>query len=187
MNNKRMTQIILIRHAESLPSSKIRETDWPLSSKGFQQTEWLAQKLKETTIHAIFSSPYRRAIATVKPLSVQTGKKIQIDQNLRERKLCERFGKDWHDLIRKAWADFGFSLPGCESGYDCQKRIVNCINNIVRQHDGQTLIVSSHGNAIGLFLNSIDTSFSFNDWKAMKNPDIFEINYKGRCSIWHKS
>lgn len=182
-----MTQVILVRHAESMPSPDIQEADWPLSPRGLQQAECLARGFRAITIDAIFSSPYRRAVDTVRSLSAQTGREIQIEQNLRERKVCDELGRDRLELLRKAWADFGFALPGCESGHDCQGRMVECIRNLADRHSGQTMIVVSHGNAIALYLNSIDASFGFSGWEAMKNPDVFRVNYMGGDPTWIRS
>jgi hypothetical protein len=38
------------------------------------------------------------------------------------------------------------------------------------------VLVSSHGNAIGLYLNRLDSSFGFEAWEEMRNPDLFAVD-----------
>jgi len=181
------TEILLIRHAESAPSRDIPEADWPLSPTGVQQAQQLAEALQQWKIDAVFTSPYRRAKATVEPFTQAAGLRINVIPDLRERKLAEGRWDDWLPLLRQAWADFNFALPHCESSYDCQRRMRHCLEQLAANYRGQTLAVCSHGNAIALYLNSIDNTCGFEAWAAMKNPDIFRITYNAGTPLWHKS
>lgn len=182
--NKPSTRLVLIRHAESKPSKDLPEADWPLSSLGQKQAETLAIQLAHSDIANVVSSPYVRAIQSIRPLTENIGVPVEIDHELRERKLCDGLRDDWSELLKNAWLNFDFALPGCESSRDCQNRICNCLLSIVDRFRGKTIAVSSHGNAIGLFLNSIDPSFGFEEWKSMKNPDVFWILYQNGRPKW---
>ncbi len=57
--------IFLVRHAEKLDESK----DPPLSMPGQARARLLARMLKDTSIRAIYSSPYQRNIKTAEPLA----------------------------------------------------------------------------------------------------------------------
>jgi 2,3-bisphosphoglycerate-dependent phosphoglycerate mutase len=181
------TTIYLVRHAESIPDPDVPEPDWQLSRKGREQAQRLAIHLQSLEIDYIFSSPYPRAIDTVRPFAKQSGLEvIQVD-DLREKKLRETPLDDFWDVMKKAWRDLDFAFPNCESGTDCQRRIVAAIDTLVAEHAGSTFIAISHGNAIGLFLNSLDSSFGYNEWRAMKNPDIFKITHNGQGYEWDKA
>ena len=182
--NEKLSTTVLIRHAQSAPSNKIPEPDWPLSSLGRRQATALASDLAGAGITQVVSSPYVRAVDTVQPLSSQLGLSIEIQSGLRERKLCDDVRDDWHIIIEKAWTDFNFALPGCESGFECQKRIQKCMQDVVSRYTGQTIAVCSHGNAIGLFLNTIDQNFGYLNWKQMKNPDVFWIDWRNGYPRW---
>ena len=186
MENSPTTTMILIRHAESSPHRALPESDWPLSPAGHRQAQDLADELAEAHISKLISSPYIRAIDTVKPLSERVGCEIDICDDLKERELCEGFRDDWHELIKKAWTDLSFALPNCESGYDCQNRIRTCLAGLDARHEGMTIAVCSHGNAIGLFLNSIDPDFGFAQWEAMRMPDVFRIDWHKGNPEWRK-
>ena len=181
------TELLLIRHAESAPSRDIPEADWLLSPTGVQQAQQLAAALQRWKIDAVFASPYARAKATIEPFTQAVGLSVHVIADLRERRLTEGRRDDWLTLLRQAWADFNFALPHCESSYDCQRRMRHCLEQLAATHRGQTLAVCSHGNAIALYLHSLDTTFGFEAWAAMQNPDIFRITYHAGRPLWHKS
>lgn len=181
------TAILLVRHAESMPSKEILEADWPLSTVGVGQAQQLANALKRLKIDAIFSSPYMRAKATVEPYARVVGLDVCVTAALRERKLTEDSREDWLALLQKSWSDFSFTLPRCESSAACQRRMHACLAQLVADHRGQTLLVCSHGNAIALYLHGIDGSFGFEAWAAMRNPELFWITYDAGRPFWHKS
>lgn len=184
------TEIFLIRHAESTASKDIPEADWPLSPAGVRQAQHLAEALKPLQIDAVLSSPYVRARATVEPFAQTAGLSVQVIADLRERKLTTRWQDqrdDWFAILQHAWADFSFALPHCESGYACQQRMCHCLAKLAANHRGQTLLICSHGNAIALYLNSLESSFRFEAWAAMQNPEVFRIIYDAGRPLWHKS
>ena len=133
--------------------------------------------MEDAGITAMISSPYRRAIDTVRPLAKRLGLTIHVRQDLRERKLCEAMRDDWRELVKRAWADLSFALPGCESGMDCQKRVLACLAGLTAEFPGRTVAVCSHGNAIGLLLKAMDRTFGYEDWRRMENPDVFRIEW----------
>jgi len=183
------TEIFLLRHAASIASQHIPEADWPLSPAGVQQAQHLATALQPLQIDAVLVSPYARAKATVEPFAQTAGLSVQVIAELRERKLIESWHPqrdDWLALLQRAWADFSFALPDCESSYDCQQRMCQCLAKLAADHRGQTLLICSHGNAIALYLNSLESSFGFEAWAAMQNPDIFWITYEAGRPFWHK-
>jgi 2,3-bisphosphoglycerate-dependent phosphoglycerate mutase len=176
----------LLRHAESAPDRRLAEPDWPLSGRGEAQAQALIPFLERLKVEHIVSSPYLRAQHTVLPFANQVGMEIKIDPDLRERKLAEASSEDWKTLIRQAWDDLAFSAPGGESGLKCQTRVAASILRCIAAHPGETLLFSSHGNAIGLYLNLIDPTFGFEGWRAMRNPDLFCFNFKDGQVTWNR-
>lgn len=169
------TQLVLVRHAESAPNRSIPESDWPLSERGIRQSEELVGTLDADKF---FSSPFLRAIETIRPAAVHLNLGIEILQNVRERRLASVLIKDWETELERSWEDFDRSLPGGESSRECQNRVREALTEVVEQNKGKSLVVCSHGNAISLFLNSINQSFGFEHWKQMKNPHLFRLEYK---------
>jgi len=182
------TIVYLLRHAQSLPDQEVAEPEWPLSDTGVEQALALVEPLNKLEIDRIFTSPFRRAIATISPYCSGNDLAFEINEDLRERKLKEQsMLDDWQDLIERAWDDFDYALLNCESGYSCQNRISNCISSLVTTHPGDTLLISSHGNAISLYLNKLDSAFGYAGWQSMKNPDLFRIIFTGDSPDWDKA
>lgn len=170
--------IYLLRHAESAPGRHLPEPDWPLSPGGADQARRLVTQLSGLGIARVCSSPFVRAVATVRPFCEARQLSIEIEPDLRERTLCAQRIEQFEAPLRRSWEDFDYTLPGGESSRTCQRRIVECIARLATSHAG-TLLVSSHGNALALFLNALDPSFAWEGWKAMHNPDLFKVDFDG--------
>ena len=102
----------------------------------------------------------------------------EIEPDLRERTLSAQRIDNFEEPLRRSWEDFDYARPGGESSRTCRRRIVDCVTRLASSHAG-TLLVSSHGNALALFLNALDPSFGWEGWKAMGNPDLFKVDFDG--------
>ena len=81
-----MTKVYYVRHAEpnySNHNDVLRE----LSPKGIVDRELVTEFLSDKQIDMIVSSPYKRAIDTVKDFSEKVGLDIEIVEDFRERKV----------------------------------------------------------------------------------------------------
>lgn len=180
------TAFYLLRHAESAPDRTLPEADWPLSLRGAGQARALVPRLQGLGITRLISSPFLRARQTVAPFANQAGLEVVIEEDLRERKLAEGYNVDWEILIRRAWTDLSYCAPGGESGLDCQKRVAASVARWMERCPGDTLLFSSHGNAIGLYLNLLDPAFGFDEWSTMHNPDLFQLHWQAGQAIWER-
>jgi len=116
-------------------------------------------------------------VATVRPLAADRDLPIRTDSRLRERKLTDRWLDDHTEALRRVWDDFSLTLPGGESSAACQRRVGAALDDLWSRHDdGERVLASSHGNAIGLCLNRLDPSFGFEAWTEMRNPDLFAVD-----------
>lgn len=181
------TVIYLLRHAESQPDPRTHEADWPLSERGHEQALSLVDLLRSLAIEHVYSSPYRRALDTVQPFAARAGLDVRIHPDLRERALGGGRFADLRAAVRRTWDDFSFAHPGGESNRECQERVVRAVAAIAQAHPGARVLVSSHGNAVGLFLNSLDGGFGFEQWAAMRNPDLFRIGFFGDAATWDRA
>lgn len=177
-------EIYLVRHAESQPDAGIPEPLWPLSMRGRMQAQELASFLKEIEPHHLYSSPYPRAVDTLRPLADQLNLEIKLDFDLRERKLTEGFRTDWLELLQRSWSDFEFALESCESGRMAQTRVVESVRRIAGCHAGLRVVLASHGNAIGLVLNQARPSFGFEQWRGLRNPDVRQVKVVDGTIEW---
>ena len=182
-----MTTLYLIRHCESSPDKDLPESRWPLSAKGELQSIKMVKPLSLLKPNWIYSSPYRRAFDSIKPLSDYVKLPIQTDKRLREKKLSKGFLDkfDFFKVMEKAWEDFDFAFEGCETGNVARARVLQFIEKKCKVHLGKIIFISSHGNLIGLVLNSIDKDFGFSQWRQMKTPDVFKLTFSDKLN-WDK-
>jgi 2,3-bisphosphoglycerate-dependent phosphoglycerate mutase len=166
-----MSRLILIRHCESTG----QQPDGALSAAGEQQALALVDRLLALDPDAIYASTYRRAVATVQPFADRAGLPVRQDARLRERELSPEPLEDWLDHIRRSYDDFDHrAAPGGETLREVQARGCAALAEIAAA--GHRLpVVASHGNMISSILRAASPTFGFDDWRALRNPDLFEV------------
>jgi len=124
------TNIYFVRHAQSDFSVKDDVTR-PLSEKGLSDVMKVSKILKDKNITAIYSSPYKRTIDTIKDFAETNGFKIIIDEGFRERKVGE-WVEDFKAYSKKQWENFDYKLANGESLRKIQKRNINSLINVLQ-------------------------------------------------------
>ncbi len=152
-----MITIHLVRHGETIwnKSGKYQgSTDVPLSSKGIEQAEKLANYMKNTPITAVYSSNLIRAKVTAEQIARCHGLPVKTFAELQE--LC--FG-EWEGLtfdeIEARWPGVveqmytkpsEVQIENGETFADMQTRAFSCLQSILKQHkDGDTIVLVCHG------------------------------------------
>ncbi len=181
-----MKTVYLIRHAQSHLSPEVSYEDWPLSEQGRLQALRLASFLKSLKIEEVYCSPYLRCRQTVEPFLKATGLSMTLIDDLREHLIVREIREDFFEIWKKSWNDFDFVVDGGESSRQCQRRIVPAITEIVRNSDASEVAIVSHGNAIGLFLNFLASDFGYTDAEQIRNPDLFQIEFKDDTFHWKR-
>jgi 2,3-bisphosphoglycerate-dependent phosphoglycerate mutase len=180
------TTLYLVRHAESAPDFTLAESDWPLSANGVAEAERLAAYAASFGATRLIASPYRRAVATLEPLARRLNLPIRTEFDLRERHLRDGYVENWDALLVQLWRDLDARMPNCESGTHCRQRVVRRIDALAREFAGETFIACSHGNAIALFLGSIDVGVGYDAWKHMRNVEIFRLRHSAAGWTWDR-
>ena len=151
-----MTRIFLIRHAEAEGNIYRRahgQFNGQIIGRGFAQIEQLKERFIHEKIEAVYSSDLTRTIVTAAAISETHGLPVNTTDRLREVNIGE-----WEDL---AWGDIRHSCPemsglfnsdpahwcvdGGEDYMNVRKRMKNCLIDIGRRHENQTVAVFSHG------------------------------------------
>ena len=158
----------------------MHDNDRPLASEGLADAKKLSEQYANLRIDAIYSSPYRRAIQTVKPLATRHGISIELTQDLRERHLMAPGAPDheWRPQLERSWRDFDYAPPGGETGHTAQQRVLRVLEGVRSQHPSGTLVLASHGNLIALALNWIDWRLGFEFWAAMPLPAVYSLEWR---------
>jgi broad specificity phosphatase PhoE len=170
-----MTTLILVRHAQSAPDPALPERDWPLSDKGRQQALDLAPALAELRVDALASSPYLRAVETLRPYADRAGLPIAVDEDLRERSLGNWMADiaDAEEAIRHMHADLDFQREGGESGRACIARFEAALARIAAAHPGRTVAIGSHGGVLGHLIARQGVALPDAFWTRIRNPHLF--------------
>lgn len=161
-----LTRIFLIRHGATTLTAEDRfagSTDVPLSDEGREQARRLAQRLAHLPVNAVYASPLGRTMETARILATPHTCQVQPRDGLREITHGH-----WEQLTRKeveanypeeaaAWEEdpYTYAPPGGESGLAVTARALPALIEIVRQHEGEPVIVVSHKATIRLLLSSL--------------------------------
>ena len=167
-----MTTFYLVRHAHAKwTPDNVR----PLSEQGFEDAKRVADVLQDYPTRAIYSSPERRAFQTIFPLAEQLGIQIEIEANLRERKLGDEVFEDFLGAVEATWRNPSFAHPGGESSVDAQNRGLTVVERLQVKHPNEAVVLSTHGNLLALILQAFDPSVDFSFWQSLTMPDIYAL------------
>ena len=172
-----MKRIVLIRHGKAAMVGKDHER--VLDEDGIIQAKSLKAKLVSLGLKCskIYSSPFNRAIQTIKPFS-EINKDVIIEQKkeLEEIHMPKDQNLSKHQIIEKMWSDENFKILDGVSHKDHFEKIKPFLSEIFQsfKSNKKDLVIISHGVLIGLILKFFfKIKFNFNDWKTMTMPDIY--------------
>jgi len=161
-----LTRIYLIRHGATILTAEDRfagATNVPLSDEGRTQAGRLAQRLNGLPVTAVYASPLDRTMETARILAAPHSLEVNPRDGLREisHGHWEQFTRAEVDqqfpAESAAWDEdpFTFAPAGGESGLAVTARALPALLEIVRHHEGESVIVVSHKATIRLLLSSL--------------------------------
>lgn len=182
------TVIYLLRQAEALPEEGVKNVDWDLSKEGKVQARDLAFKLNDLDVSVIYSSPFKRAISTVKPLAEKLKLPILLKGGFRELiSTTENLAPvEFQKLSKKMWDDLTYSENGAESIRECQLRFMQALNKVAKEHLGEKILICTHGTPLGAVLKVMDSTFGYDEWTKIKMPDVYKLVSSGTEGRWDK-
>lgn len=177
-----MTHIYFVRHA--LP-----EHDWkedrtrPLSEEGASDTHKVTEALKKISLDFAISSPYIRSFETIRECAEEHALPIVTDERLRER--VRGIGDNKLELLKKRWENHDFHEEGGESIHMVQSRNIAALTEILKNHDGESILLGTHGTALSSILKFYDPSFDRDDFLRLVNymPYILRVDFEGLVYI----
>jgi 2,3-bisphosphoglycerate-dependent phosphoglycerate mutase len=165
-----MKTVYLVRHA----SAHGQPVEAPLTEQGRKQALALVDFFKNKDVDIIYSSPFKRAIDTIRPLSESKDLKIVEDSRLGERILSTVDFEDWRDKLKQSFDDFDLIFEGGESQSEGMIRAKTMLEDILISREDHVLLVS-HGNMTTLLMRYFNESFGYDCLMEMTNPDVFEV------------
>lgn len=165
--------IYLVRHCQAAGQA----ADAPLTSKGVEQAESLAEFLSEAGIGQIASSPFARALKSIEPLSIRLNIGIKSDARLIEAALSTIDYSDWLDKLRETFSDFELSFEGGESSRAATTRAMAALDDALLT-DTDRVAVVTHGRLLTLILKHFNSKYGFAEWRNLTTPDVFRLVLK---------
>jgi probable phosphoglycerate mutase len=149
-------RVLLIRHGDTQASQDGRftgMTDIPLSEEGRIHAAELAVRLARFPIHAIYASSMQRARETAVFIAQVHSLPIIPVPELREVNHGRWDGKNRQEIMAQYGEaqikdydrdPYHFRPEGGESGEDVLNRAAPALSQLVKKHDGQTIVVVAH-------------------------------------------
>ncbi len=179
-----MTTVYFVRHAEPNYDNH-DDFSRELSPKGLQSSKDLVNSFAGFQIDAFYSSPYLRAVDTIKPLADSRGRSIHLIPDFRGRKITDYWIEDFTGFTEKQWADFNYHLPGGESLSMVQERNIRALEPLLQTHPDQTILIGTHGTALSTIINYYKPDFQLADFQRIKHnfPWIVRFEFqRSTCS-----
>jgi 2,3-bisphosphoglycerate-dependent phosphoglycerate mutase len=162
--------IYLVRHCQAVGQA----ADAPLTSEGMKQAQVLAEFLSGNQIGRIVSSPFLRALYSIKPLSSRLNIEIETDERLIEAVLSKIDYSDWLDKLQRTFSDFELCFEGGESSRAATRRGMAAVNDALLSEKDSVAIVT-HGRLLTLILKHYDSKVGFAEWQKLTTPDVFRV------------
>ncbi len=175
-----MTTVYFVRHAEP-DYSNHDDNLRPLTTKGIDDRILVSKYLQDKNITLALSSPYKRAVDTIKDFTDKNNLQIQIIDGFREREISV-WVEDFNQFCESQWQDFNFKLTNGECLKEVQDRNIVALTEVLNQHNGKSIIVGSHGTALSTIINYYDNSFGVENFKEIVKlmPWIVKFTFEGQ-------
>lgn len=162
-----MTALYLIRHSSQLRENGINNIEDDsqsinekiiLSVEGEEKAKKLSEIEELNNIDLLWSSSYVRAKATAKYIANKNNIDINIDSRLNERKLgnleeLKKLGEIYkHTFAEEQLLDIRLKNIEGENREEVNKRMTNCINEIILNNENKKIAIVSHGAAMRFYL-----------------------------------
>jgi len=166
-----MKNIYLIRHCKA----EGQEPEACLTREGEHQANVLAELLSSYSISLVISSPYKRAVDTIRPFCDLSHIPCITDTRLQERVLSSVPMVDWMDKLRETYIDLDLAYEGGESSNEAMKRGMQVIEELRLRPECNNVALVTHGALMSLILKAYEPDFGFEEWSNLKNPDVYQI------------
>lgn len=81
-----------------------------LTEKGIADSKLVAQFLADKNVDIVFSSPYKRAVDTIRDFAESSGLEINLENDFRERKVGSVWIEDFASFCKAQWMNFDYKL-----------------------------------------------------------------------------
>lgn len=193
--NKIMSELVIIRHGQSVWNKENRFTGWmdvDLSEQGEKEAHQAAELLKEYKFEKAYTSVLKRANRTLEIILNDIGQTevpVVHSEKLNERmygdlqgknkdEMREEFGEEQVHIWRRS---YDIAPPNGESLKDTAERVLPYFEKTIVPdlHAGKRIIISAHGNslrALMMKLENIDPKDITSVEIPTGVPKVYELN-----------
>jgi 2,3-bisphosphoglycerate-dependent phosphoglycerate mutase len=177
------TTFYFVRHAQpnyENHDDSLRE----LTEKGLRDRLLVTDFLEDKNIGALLSSPYKRAVDTIRHFADKHGMEIHIIDDFRERKVDNNWAiVDFSAFVRRQWDDFHYKLPGGECLHEVQRRNIAALTSAQKEYRGKNIAVGSHGAALSTIISYFDKSFVYYNHESIPMPWVVKFVFDGKNCV----
>ena len=192
------TRLYIVRHGQSAGNAEGRfggHGPTPLSHLGREQAEKTANVLAHEGINTVYSSDLLRAVQTAEPLAQRLGITVNITEAFRERHVGvlegltfdeskSAFPTDYYALVNR---NIHHVITDGESYRHLLRRITAKLNDVLRRHAGQRIVIFSHTGAICFLtlhlLGAIHRNTKQTPWIITSNCGINRFELRGPRNV----
>jgi broad specificity phosphatase PhoE len=174
------TTLVIARHGEAeYEASEWEEEGGSLTALGRRQAGELAASLSASRVAHIWTSTLARAVQTGEIVAAQLGVGVTTRLGLREFGVGDFRGVPLAEdpfvetYVRWMAGELDVRVPGGETGREIADRFGAVLREIADTHPGETVLLVSHGGAIGLGVPAIARMDV--EQKRLGNCDTVEV------------
>ena len=145
--------LYILRHAEPAPGDFVNR-ERPLSAHGQRQAQALVPLLRTLRCAAVYTSPFARAVDTIRPYAIADGRPIV-------------------EVLLLAESGADESLP------QVRDRMVRVVSSLADSHPDQAVLVCTHGGNMWGLLAAVDISFGYEQYRKLGTPDMRLLRWQG--------
>lgn len=156
---------IFLRHGETIKDPTVHPKEWKLTPEALTVINEYINLDIFKQVNFIYSSTENKSVATLRPIATALSKEIIEVANFVEIGRSPKFLSDEEFLIQKKrqLTEHQSEVDGGESAEHALNRFKEGIEQIEKDHDGQTILVGSHGTVLSLYfadiLNQMDQAY----------------------------
>ncbi|MBQ1868348.1 MULTISPECIES: histidine phosphatase family protein [Selenomonas] len=160
-----MVKVVFVRHGQTEWNVSGRyqgQSDVALSAAGIEQAEKLAANFPVEHIDAVYSSDLIRARVTAETVAKRFGLSVQLEPAFRELSFGDWEGLTYEQIVA-SWPDAMenflahpdiLNIPNGESFPEVQQRAMSRLQELLREHEGQTIMIAAHGAVLRTMLTA---------------------------------
>ncbi len=188
-----MLDLLIVRHGETdgnLRPTALGTTDLPLNERGRRQAQALARVFKLDKPDVIYTSPLARAAETAKRIGEEHGlvplpmldlceRNFGLWENLAVDEIRVRFEEEYSQW-QKDIVDY--QIPGGESARVHSERLSRMMDDLIRRHQGEKVMLVTHLGCIRHLLAYLLGMGVEGSWRFSLKPGTFcrlQVDEKG--------